>query len=311
MAKANKKAAAKSVKAAAPKKGAKSAKAAAPKKGFKSAKAAAPKKGFKSAKAAAPKKVFKAAKAAAPKKVFKAAKAAAPKKGFKSAKAAAPKKVAVAKKAARPKAASPSTDQRPMLEALFIDHLKDIYWAEKHLTKALPKMRKAATSSELQQAFDDHLQVTQEQITRLDQVFEMIGKKAQGKKCDAMAGLVMEAESVITDTEKGSKTRDVGLIIAAQKVEHYEIASYGGLATLAKTLGMEEAKNLLGQTLEEEKQTDALLSQIAENNINLEAAQEGGSEETEDGEDEDGAAEEGIKLPKEEEEGEDEGEGEQ
>jgi len=310
MAKANKKAAVKSAKAAAPKKG---VKAAAPKKGVKSAqpapKKAAPKKAaVKSAKAAAPKKAVAAKKAVAPKKAMKSAKAAAPKKAV-AAKKAAPKKAVAAKKAAPKKAVAPkkasgpSADQRPMLEVLFIDHLKDIYWAEKHLTKALPKMRKAATSPELQQAFEEHLAVTNQQITRLDQVFQMLGKKSQGKKCDAMTGLVMEAESVISDTEKGSSTRDVGLIIAAQKVEHYEIASYGGLATLAQVLGLPEAKELLGQTLEEEKQTDALLTQLAENNINAQAEQEEEEEEVDD-EDEDGAAEEGIELDEDEEEGE-------
>jgi ferritin-like metal-binding protein YciE len=111
-------------------------------------------------------------------------------------------------------------------------------------------------------------------VSRLEQVFELMGEKARGKKCEAMEGLVKEAESVIEDTEEGTSTRDVALIIAAQKVEHYEIAAYGGLATLAKTLGMNEIKELLGQTLEEEKETDELLTQLAENNINQSASQE-------------------------------------
>jgi ferritin-like metal-binding protein YciE len=281
MAKANKKAASKSAKAAAPKKGAKSAKAAAPKKGMKSAKAAAPKKGMKSAKAAAPKKGMKSAKAAAPKKGMKSAKAAAPKKGMKSAKAAAPKNL-------RRPSARASVDQMGMLQNLFVDHLKDIYWAEKAATKAMPRMRRAATTPELQQAFDQHMQVTTQQIARLEQVFELLGKKAQGKKCDAMEGLIKETESVISETEKGSKTRDVGLIIAAQKMEHYEIASYGGLAQLAKTMRLEEVKNLLGQTLDEEKQADELLTQVAENNINIEAEQEGEESEGGGGSDEEG-----------------------
>lgn len=161
-----------------------------------------------------------------------------------------------------------------MLQELLIEELRDIYWAEKHLVKALPKMAKASTSEELATAFEDHLAVTEEQVNRLEQVFEHLGEKARGKKCDAMAGLVEEAESIIDDTEDGTATRDVALIIAAQKVEHYEIAAYGGMATLAKTLGLEEVAELLGETLEEEKETDELLTQLAENSINIEAASE-------------------------------------
>ena len=161
-----------------------------------------------------------------------------------------------------------------MLQELFLEELRDIYWAEKHLVKALPKMEKAASSEELANAFNEHLAVTQEQVTRLEQVFELLGEKPRGKKCEAMEGLVKEAESVIEDTEEGTSTRDVALIIAAQKVEHYEIATYGGLATLAKTMGINQVKELLGQTLEEEKETDELLTQLAENNINAAASQE-------------------------------------
>ena len=161
-----------------------------------------------------------------------------------------------------------------MLEELFLEQLKDIYWAEKHLLKALPKMEKAATSAELKRSFADHLEVTREQVERLEQAFGMLDKKAQGKKCEAMDGLTKEAESVIEDTEKGTMTRDVGLIMAAQKVEHYEIATYGSLAQLAKTLGKNELADLMGQTLEEEKEADQLLTSIAENNINVEATAE-------------------------------------
>ena len=164
-----------------------------------------------------------------------------------------------------------------MLKELFIEELRDIYWAEKHLVSALPKMEKATSSEELASAFADHLAVTEEQVRRLERVFEMLGENARGKKCEAMEGLVKEAESVIEDTEEGSWTRDVALIIAAQKVEHYEIAAYGGLATLAKTMGKPENKELLGQTLEEEKETDELLTQLAENNINEAASQEDAS----------------------------------
>jgi ferritin-like metal-binding protein YciE len=167
------------------------------------------------------------------------------------------------------------------LEKFFVDSLKDIYWAEKHLTKALPKMQKAATTEELQTAIEEHLSQTEEHISRLEQVFELMGKKAQAKKCDAMEGLVKEGESVVEETEDGSMTRDVGIIVSAQKVEHYEIAAYGGLVQLAKTMGQEEIASILSKTLEEEKQTDAGLTEIAENKINWEAEQEGESEEEE------------------------------
>jgi ferritin-like metal-binding protein YciE len=161
-----------------------------------------------------------------------------------------------------------------MLQKFMHDSLKDIYWAEKHLLKALPKLSKAATNEELKAALNEHVEVTQEQIARLEQVFELLGKKAQGKKCEAMEGLTKEAESIIEETEKGSATRDVGIIMAAQKVEHYEIATYGGLAQLAKTMGLTEVGELLGQTLQEEKETDENLTSIAENDINLQAEEE-------------------------------------
>lgn len=161
------------------------------------------------------------------------------------------------------------------LEKYFEDALKDIYWAEKALTKALPKMRKAATTDQLKTAIEEHTAQTQEHVSRLEQVFEIINKKAQAKKCDAMEGLIKEGESIVEETEDGTMTRDVGIIMAAQKVEHYEIATYGGLVSLAQTLGLEEAAAIFSQTLEEEKQTDQGLSEIAENNINWEAEQEG------------------------------------
>ena len=172
------------------------------------------------------------------------------------------------------KTMSQSEDAKSLLHEFFTDELKDIYWAEKHLTKALPKMAKAASSDELRQAFEDHLTQTEEHVTRLEQVFELLGMKAQAKKCDAMEGLVEEGKSIIEDTEDDTATRDVGLILAAQKVEHYEIATYGGLAQLAKTLGLMEIKEILGQTLSEEKEADELLTSIAESHINVEAAGE-------------------------------------
>ncbi len=165
--------------------------------------------------------------------------------------------------------------RHPMLEKFFIDELKDIYWAEKHLVKALMKLKKAATTEELQQAFEDHSAATEEHISRLEQVFEMFGKKAQAKKCEAMDGLTKEADSIIEDTEAGTMTRDVGLIIAAQKVEHYEIATYGSLVQLANTMNLSEIAGILEQTLQEEKDTDELLTYIAENDINMEAEMEG------------------------------------
>lgn len=161
-----------------------------------------------------------------------------------------------------------------MLLELFTDEVKDIYWAEKHLVKALPKMQKAATTPELQNAFGTHLEQTKVHVTRLEKVFELLEEKAVGKKCEAMAGLVKEAESVIEDTEEGTATRDVGLIIAAQKVEHYEIASYGSLVTLAKTLDRKDLAEILAQTLDEEEKTDELLTEIAEDDVNYKATAE-------------------------------------
>ncbi|MEP6513984.1 MAG: ferritin-like domain-containing protein [Parafilimonas sp.] len=161
-----------------------------------------------------------------------------------------------------------------MLQSFFSDELKDIYWAEKHIVKALPKMMRAATSAELQKAFETHLQQSKTHVTRLEQAFELLGKKAVAKKCDAMEGIVKEGEGIIEETEKGTATRDVGLILAAQKVEHYEISTYGGLAQLATTLGLNDVSDLLKQTLEEEKKTDELLTQIAEADVNYEASTE-------------------------------------
>lgn len=165
-----------------------------------------------------------------------------------------------------------------MLEKFFVDSLKDIYWAEKHLTKALPKLAKATTSEQLKQALQDHLTVTEEQVARLEQVFELLGKKAQAKKCEAMEGLSKEADSIVEETEEGTMTRDVAVIMACQKVEHYEIATYGGLAQLANTMGLTEIADLLGQTLAEEKEADETLTSIAENDINYQAEEEGGEE---------------------------------
>ncbi|MGA0557953.1 ferritin-like domain-containing protein [Larkinella sp. VNQ87] len=165
-------------------------------------------------------------------------------------------------------AKSKETTDQSELKELFVDELKDIYWAEKHLTKALTKMAKSATSDQLRGAFETHLAETENQVKRLEQVFEAVGEKASAKKCEAMEGLIEEAEELIKDTEDGGLTRDVALISAAQKVEHYEIASYGTLKTLAGVLGYPEAVKLLEATLGEEKKTDSLLTDIAESSIN-------------------------------------------
>jgi ferritin-like metal-binding protein YciE len=175
------------------------------------------------------------------------------------------------KKAAATKGAGQGNSQ---LEKFFHDSLKDIYWAEKALTKALPKMMKKATTDELKSAIEEHITQTEEQVARLEEVFEIMGYKAQAKKCEAMEGLLKEAESIMEETEDGSMTRDTAIIMAAQKVEHYEIATYGGLVTLANTLGQDEVAGILAQTLEEEKTTDENLSMIAENDINWQAEQE-------------------------------------
>jgi ferritin-like metal-binding protein YciE len=174
--------------------------------------------------------------------------------------------------------------RRSQLEKLFTDSLKDIYWAEKHLTKALPKMKKKATTNELKSAIEEHLAQTEEHVKRLEQVFEICGKKAQAKKCDAMEGLSKEGDSIVEETEDGSMTRDAGIIMAAQKVEHYEIATYGSLVQFAKTLGMNDAAEILHKTLDEEKQADEKLTEIAEWQVNQGAEQE--NDESEESEDE-------------------------
>jgi ferritin-like metal-binding protein YciE len=130
------------------------------------------------------------------------------------------------------------------LRELFVTELKDIYWAEKALVKALPKMAKKATSDELITAIQDHLAVTETHVERLEKVFQLIGEKAVGKKCEAMVGLIEEAEEIMKETEEGV-VRDAGIISAAQKVEHYEIASYGTLVAFANTLGEDEAGSIL------------------------------------------------------------------
>ncbi len=166
------------------------------------------------------------------------------------------------------------TERDGPLFKFFTDALKDVLYAEKHILEALPKMQKAATTYELQEAFEDHHLLTQKHISRLERVFRMIGEEPEEKKCEAIIGIVKEGESVIENTDEGSMTRDAALIIAAQKVEHYEIATYGGLAALAETLELYEASDLLHTTLQEEEETDEDLTDIAESFINFAAKED-------------------------------------
>jgi ferritin-like metal-binding protein YciE len=162
------------------------------------------------------------------------------------------------------------------LQKFFLDQLKDIYYAEKELlNRGLPAMKEAATTEELEDAFDEHMQQTEKHVKRLEKVFQLIGRKPAAKKCEAMEGLLKEGKSIIDETEEGSITRDAALIIASQKVEHYEIATYGGLVQLAVTLGLDRAAELLDKTLKEEEETDHRLTEIAESHINVDAEQEG------------------------------------
>jgi ferritin-like metal-binding protein YciE len=155
------------------------------------------------------------------------------------------------------------------MEELLIDELKDLYNAEKQITRALPKMAKATTSSELKEAFQSHLEETQGHIERLDKVFELLGKAPRGKTCHGMQGVLEEGAEVIAETEK-SPLRDAALISAAQRVEHYEMAAYGSVREYAKILGQDEVVDLLEQTLEEEKAADEKLTSIA-GSVNSEA----------------------------------------
>lgn len=159
------------------------------------------------------------------------------------------------------------------LMKLFEEELKDIYWAEKALTKAIPKMIKNATSEELIEALENHLAETEEQVKRVEQVFEILGKKATAKKCEAMEGLLKEAEAIMEECEEGAMC-DAGIISAAQKVEHYEIASYGTLRQFAETLGLEEVEELLQTTLDEEKAADEKLTEVAVAAVNIQANEE-------------------------------------
>jgi ferritin-like metal-binding protein YciE len=164
-----------------------------------------------------------------------------------------------------------SCPTRTTLDDLFLDTLKDIYYAEKQILNALPKMAKAATSDELRAAFEKHEGETEEQVERLEQIFELLGKPPRGKTCDAIVGIIEEGKEVMSEY-KGTAALDAGLIAAAQAVEHYEISRYGTLKSWATKLGMKQAVTLLDQTLSEEKKTDETLSSIAETAVNAEAA---------------------------------------
>jgi ferritin-like metal-binding protein YciE len=157
------------------------------------------------------------------------------------------------------------------LNALFLDTLKDIYYAEKHIYKSLPKMAKAATSDDLRDAFEKHHDETEGHIERLEQIFELLGEPARGKKCDSIEGILDEGKEIMNDY-KGAPALDAGLLAAAQAVEHYEISRYGTLKSWADKLGMKDAITLLDQTLAEEKKTDETLSKIAISAVNAEAA---------------------------------------
>jgi ferritin-like metal-binding protein YciE len=158
------------------------------------------------------------------------------------------------------------------LQELFVDQLKDVHNAEKQLVRALPRMAKAATAAKLRKAFEDHLAVTREQVERLDAVFEQVGARPGRKKCAAMEGLVQEGQELIEQSPP-AEVLDAGLIAAAQRVEHYEIAAYGTLRSYAKTLGHKAAVKLLEKTLKEEEATDKLLSELAEGGVNRDAVE--------------------------------------
>ena len=156
------------------------------------------------------------------------------------------------------------------LEALFLHNLKDIYFAEQQIAKAMPAMIKAAEADELRSAFETHMRETQDQIRRLEQIFEMLGEKPQGVQCDGILGIIKEGQDVMQEFS-GGEAFEAALIAAAQSIEHYEISRYGTLKAWAQQLGLEEAEDLLEQSLDEETDTDEILTEIAEAAINPEA----------------------------------------
>jgi ferritin-like metal-binding protein YciE len=166
------------------------------------------------------------------------------------------------------------TNQSSILQNFFLTCLQELYWSETHLVNMLNTMSKAATNIQLQEAFIQHMEETEKHKQRLEQVFDALGIPPQAEPCMGLQGLFDEGWQVIDETEPGTNQRDVALIIAAQKVEHYEIATYGSLITLAKTMGQKKIAELLVPTLQEEKETDKTLTTIAESGINVEATQE-------------------------------------
>ncbi len=194
----------------------------------------------------------------------------AEKKTTTTAKKADDKKATTSDKKTNKDMVPAKADAAENLRDLFIDSLKDIYWAEKALTKALPKMAANATTPKLVDGLTSHLAETHEQIKRLEKVFEMMGEKAVAKKCDAMDGLIKEGDGILEETKPGP-VRDAGIIAASQKIEHYEIATYGTLCSFAKTLGEKEVGVILHKSLMEEKGADQNLSDAAYLSINFEA----------------------------------------
>jgi ferritin-like metal-binding protein YciE len=169
---------------------------------------------------------------------------------------------------------SPAGVENSKLRDFFIDQLQDIYWAEKKLVKTLPKMAEAAHSEELRQAFNSHLLETKNHVTRIEKAFELFNQEANDKVCPAIKGITEEGEDIIDETDANTAQRDVGLIFAGQKAEHYEIATYGGLVQLAKTMNRDDVAQLLSETLKEEKMADEKLTQIAEQTANRQASME-------------------------------------
>lgn len=183
-----------------------------------------------------------------------------------------PNEIKTADKNTKQEIVKPASGAAKALKELFIDSLKDIYWAENALVNALPKMAVNATSASLTAAIKEHHTITRNQVARLEKVFKLVGEKAEGKKCEAMAGLLKEGDSILEETEPGA-VRDAGIIAASQKIEHYEIATYGTLVAFAKTLGENDAAKLLTQTLAEEKEADCVLNDVALNAVNIVAAE--------------------------------------
>ncbi len=177
----------------------------------------------------------------------------------------------------RAKGATSQKNATEGLQKLFFDGLKDAYYTEKAIMKAIPKMIKKSSSEELATALNEHMSVTQEQISRLEEVFNTVGKRAQTRKCEAIEGLIKEGVEIMGSADEGV-VRDAGIIAAAQKIEHYEIATYGTLSAFARALGEDEALSLLEETLSEEKDADEKLTEIAESSINVQAAGENGDD---------------------------------